>query len=44
MNLKGLIFNHEIWLLCQNCGQYYDRRLSNICDLCKHHNKDEEWT
>lgn len=35
-----LIFNHECWMKCQNCGLDYDARLSSLCDSCKHDNRE----
>lgn len=34
-----MLFNHEVWRVCEKCGSWYDLRMSSTCDECKHVNK-----
>lgn len=34
-----MLFNHEIWRVCEKCGSWYDLRMSSTCYECKHVNK-----
>ena len=34
MKNKVLLFNHEVWHKCENCGSWYDLRTEDICKDC----------
>lgn len=33
-----LVYNHEAWRVCNNCGSYFDARQGWRCDDCGHNN------
>lgn len=30
----ALVFNHEVWVICEICGEEYDARLWDKCPYC----------
>ena len=36
MKKRFLVFNHEVWRKCKNCGAYFDlRTFDYVCPECK---------